>query len=89
MDKNKALLKIVKKLGSMAELARRLDVSRGYLNNIVKQRKPISPKLVRDLVFLSDGELTEEDLRPDIFYNPEKKKRQNNKNEKLAKRAKT
>ena len=78
MDTNKKLLKLVKKVGSMSELARLLGVSRGYVNNMIKQRKAISPKLVKELVFLSDGELTEEELRPDVFYNPKDKKNKKN-----------
>jgi len=77
MDKNKILLKVTKKVGSIAELARRLGVSRGHMNNIIKGTRAIPPKMVRELVFLSENKITEEELRPDIFYNPENKKKQN------------
>lgn len=69
MDSQKAVLKIVKKMGSMAELARQLGVSRGSVNDWVKGRRKIPARLVKKIVNLSDGELTEEDLRPDVFYN--------------------
>jgi DNA-binding transcriptional regulator YdaS (Cro superfamily) len=67
MKKNAALLKIVKRVGSITELAEILGVSRPHVGNWVYGRRKIPPRLVKKLVSLSGGEVTPEDLRPDIF----------------------
>jgi DNA-binding transcriptional regulator YdaS (Cro superfamily) len=68
MKKEEALRKVINKVGSGAELGRKLGVSNTIVWDWVGGRKPIPAKLVRKLVELSQGEITESDLRPDIFY---------------------
>lgn len=68
MSRQDALRKIIRKAGSMAELARLLNTSRSYVNDWEKGRAAIPPRFVRKLVVLSEGEVLESDLRPDIFY---------------------
>lgn len=67
MKPKTALLKIVNKVGSIAELGRRLNVSRGHVSNWIAGRRTIPIKKVRELVLLSEGEITKKDLRPDVF----------------------
>jgi DNA-binding transcriptional regulator YdaS (Cro superfamily) len=76
MNKQQALMKIITKVGSQSELARRLGVTRDYVNHMVKGRSQISSKLVKKLVLLSEGEITEKDLRPDIFYDEFEEKKE-------------
>ena len=71
MKKEKPLSKVINRVGSMSELARRLGVSRAYVNDWEKGRKKIPATLVKKLVALSDGEVTAYDLRPDVFYDYE------------------
>ena len=68
MNKIDALTKIVKRVGSQAELARKLGVSRNYVYGMLKGKNQISSRLVKKLVYLSQGEVTEHELRPDVFY---------------------
>lgn len=68
MKKNEFLLKIIKKVGSQAELARRIGVDRRNLNDWVHGKASISGKYVNKLVAMSEGEVRASDLRPDLFY---------------------
>lgn len=74
MKKNKPLLKIVKEVGSVSELAKRLGVSQPAVSNWLSGIRKIPSEKVRILVELSDGKVTEEDLRPDVFYKPKKQR---------------
>jgi len=74
MKKNKPLSKIIKEVGSVSELARQLNVSQPYVSHWLAGRKPIPATKVRLIVELSNGKVTEEELRPDIFYEPRKRK---------------
>lgn len=67
MNTKNALLKIVKIVGSQAELARQLKVSQGNVSDWIDGRRNVPAKKVRPLVLLSKGTITEKDLRPDIF----------------------
>ena len=67
MNTKSALLKIVKIVGSQAELARQLKVSQGNISDWIVGRRNVPAKKVRPLVLLSKGTITEKDLRPDIF----------------------
>jgi len=74
MGQNKVLSKIVTKVGSVSEVARQLGVSRQSVSGWLNSHRPISAKAVKQLVALSDGEVTEEQLRPDVFYEPKREK---------------
>jgi DNA-binding transcriptional regulator YdaS (Cro superfamily) len=67
MKQNKAILKLVKKYGSITELANQIGVSRTYVGHWLHGRRPIPVALVKKLALLSEGELKREDFRPDIF----------------------
>jgi DNA-binding transcriptional regulator YdaS (Cro superfamily) len=73
MKKNKPLLKIIKEVGSATELAKKLKVSQPYVSHWLSGRKPIPATKVKLLVELSNGKVTEEELRPDVFYDPKEK----------------
>jgi DNA-binding transcriptional regulator YdaS (Cro superfamily) len=73
MRTNEAIKKVVKKVGSMAELGRLLGASTGNVSDWVAGRRAIPARFVRKLVTISEGEVTEQDLRPDVFYDDEKK----------------
>ena len=73
MKKNKPLLKIVKEIGSVSELAVLVGVSQPTVSNWLSGRKAIPATKVRLLVELSNGKVSEEDLRPDVFYKPKSK----------------
>lgn len=73
MKKNKPLLKIVKEIGSVSELAALVGVSQPTVSNWLSGRKAIPATKVRLLVELSNGKVSEEDLRPDVFYKPKSK----------------
>ena len=72
---NKQLLKIVKEVGSVSELAKLLNVSHSYVSNWVAERKKIPAEKVRLLVALSNGKVQDFDLRPDVFYEPKVNKK--------------
>ena len=76
MKPKEALLKIVKKVGTQAKLAELLGVNETYVSSMINERYKVSHKLVRKLILLSEGEITESDLRPDLFYDytPQEKK---------------
>jgi len=74
MRQNKVLLKIVEKVGSISEVAKLVGVSRQSVSMWLNNHRPISAKAVKQLVALSDGEVTEEQLRPDVFYEPKREK---------------
>lgn len=67
MKENKALLKVVKKVGSIQELARELAVSRGYVSHWIHGRRKIPPELIKKIIELSEGEIKKKDLRPDLY----------------------
>ena len=68
MEKNVALSKIIKEVGSVSDLAKILGVSQSYVSNWLSGDREIPATKVRLLVGLSNGKVTEEDLRPDVFY---------------------
>lgn len=67
MKKNFALVKVIKKVGSMKALSDKLGVSASYISHLAKGRKKIPIKYLSKLVKLSDGEVTREELRPDVY----------------------
>lgn len=67
MKQNKAILKLVQKYGSLTALANRIGVSRGSVAHWLYGRRKVSVKLVKKIIELSEGELTREDIRPDVY----------------------
>jgi len=67
MKKHKALEKIIKKVGSLTKTARVLGISNSYLCHLKEPERNIPIKYVKKLIELSDGEVTKEDLRPDVY----------------------
>lgn len=70
MKQHKSLSKIVKEVGSVSELAKKVGVSQPYVSQWLSRKKPIPATKVKLLVALSNGKVTEEELRPDVFGNP-------------------
>lgn len=73
MKKHKALLKVIKEVGSATKLAKELNVSLPHLSNWVNGRRKIPATKVRFIVKLSNGKVTEDELRGDVFYDLEEK----------------
>mgnify|MGYP003353043352 CR=1 FL=1 len=73
MKQNKSLAKIVKEVGSVSELAKQLGVSQPCVSNWLSGKRQIPATKVKLLVELSNGKVSEEDLRPDVFCKPKRK----------------
>lgn len=67
MKQNKAMSKIVKKVGSSKKLAELLGITRPYASNLLNGDRPVPVKYVKKLVELSEGEVKKRDLRPDVY----------------------
>ncbi len=67
MKKEKALMKVIEKVGSTNELARILGCSASYVSNWTSGYRKIPIKYVKKIVELSEGELRKKDLRPDVY----------------------
>ena len=67
MKKNLALIKVIRKVGSMTKLANKLNVSPSFISHLAKGRKKIPARYVKKLVELSEGEVMKKDLRPDLY----------------------
>lgn len=67
MKKNKAFLKVITKVGSMAELGRILGVSTSQISHLASGRAKVPYKHIKKLIKLSEGEITREELRPDLY----------------------
>lgn len=74
MEKNKPLLKIVKEVGSVSELAKRIGVTQPCVSHWLSGIRKIPATKVKLLVELSNGKVREEDLRPDVFNTLHKRK---------------
>jgi len=74
MKQSKPLQKVIDEVGSVSELARLLDVSQPYVSHWLAGRKKIPATKVKLLVELSNGKVTEEELRPDVFGKPKLRK---------------
>lgn len=70
MKENKPLLKIVKEVGSVSKLAKLIGSSQPTVSNWLSKRQSIPATKVKLLVKLSNGKVTEEELRPDVFGKP-------------------
>lgn len=64
---HRPLMKIVNEVGSVTDLADLLKVSRTYVSNWLHNQRPIPATQVKKLVELSNGKVTEKELRPDVF----------------------
>lgn len=67
MGKNKALLLIIKKVGSMTELARILGCSKSSISLWANGKSPIPTKYLNILIKLSGNKVLKKDLRPDLY----------------------
>jgi DNA-binding transcriptional regulator YdaS (Cro superfamily) len=65
--KNKALAKIVKKLGSLKTLGEILGCSKSTVSRWVNGIHPIPTQHIKKLVELSEGGVKKKDLRPDVY----------------------
>jgi DNA-binding transcriptional regulator YdaS (Cro superfamily) len=73
MKKHKALSKIIKEVGSVSELAKRIKVTQPCVSHWLSGIRKIPATKVKLLVELSNGKVSEEELRPDVFCKPRKK----------------
>lgn len=53
--------------GGQAELARRINKSASFVNQLVNNKRPVPPLLCAHIERAVDGQVTREELRPDIF----------------------
>jgi DNA-binding transcriptional regulator YdaS (Cro superfamily) len=53
--------------GSKASLAKKIGVSKTWMSLIVSGRQKCSPELAVKIFMATEGKVTREDLRPDIF----------------------
>jgi DNA-binding transcriptional regulator YdaS (Cro superfamily) len=67
MSKHKALMKIVKQVGSVTELAEILGCNKSNVSRWINGKVPIPLKHIDTLIKLSKGELRKRDLRPDLY----------------------
>lgn len=67
MKENKAILKIIKKVGTIQKVADEVGVSRPYVSHWLHNRRKIPPELIKKLVKLSNNEVAKKDLRPDLY----------------------
>lgn len=68
---NKAFLKVIESVGSKSELAKLLGYSVSHIRAILCGAKNVPAKVVLKLVELSNGSVTAQQLRPDVFYSKE------------------
>lgn len=54
-------------LGSQAELALRLGVSRGYISQLISGHRKVPAQYCRSIESMTDGAVTRYELRSDIF----------------------
>lgn len=62
-----AIQNAVEILGSQTALAAKIGVSPSFVNQLVNGLRPVPPKLCRRIETATGGEVTKQDLRPDIF----------------------
>lgn len=53
--------------GGQASLARLINKSASFVNQLVTGRRPVPPALCGDIEAAVDNQVTREDLRPDVF----------------------
>lgn len=67
MKKNRALFKVIKKVGSMTNLSVILGCSKSNVSRWANGIHEVPAKYVKKLTLLSEGEITKKDLRPDLY----------------------
>lgn len=63
----KNMKKIMKKVRTPSGLARLLEVTPAFAGRVARGIDPVPLKSCRDLEYYMDGEVTAEELRPDVF----------------------
>jgi DNA-binding transcriptional regulator YdaS (Cro superfamily) len=53
--------------GGQAALAARISVSSSFISQMIRGTRPVPPKLCRAIEAATEGRVTREELRPDIF----------------------
>ena len=66
----KAMKKVLAIIGSQAELARQLDVSPQFINQVYKEGRPMPSIHCRKIKYITNGAVMEWELRPDVFDPP-------------------
>jgi DNA-binding transcriptional regulator YdaS (Cro superfamily) len=66
----KAIKKVLGIIGSQAELARQLNVSPQFINQVCKEGRPMPSIHCRKIKHLTQGRVMEWELRPDVFDPP-------------------
>lgn len=56
--------------GAKVELARKIGVSKTWMSQLISGREKCSPMLANKIAEATEGLVTREDLRPDIFGGP-------------------
>lgn len=64
---NKALLKVIKEVGSRSDFADIIGYSESHVRCMLCGARKVPPKIVNLLVELSNGKVSANELRPDIF----------------------
>jgi DNA-binding transcriptional regulator YdaS (Cro superfamily) len=54
-------------VGGRSVLAARISVSSSFISQMITGTRPIPPKLCRAIEVATEGRVTREELRPDIF----------------------
>jgi DNA-binding transcriptional regulator YdaS (Cro superfamily) len=67
----KAINKAIKIVGSQAELARKLEVSPQFINQVYKEGRPLPSTLCKKIKVATGGKVMEWELRPDVFDQPQ------------------
>ena len=69
----KAVLKAVKICGSQAALAEKLGVTQGFISQLARGERPVPATLCRGIELATDGKVTREQLRRDVFGAPKRR----------------
>ena len=67
MKQEKALMKVIEKVGSARRLANILGCSPSYISNWTSGYRKVPIKYVKKIVELSEGQVKRKDLRPDVY----------------------
>jgi DNA-binding transcriptional regulator YdaS (Cro superfamily) len=61
-------------VGNQSELARLIGINKNHLSNVICGRGQLPAKYCRQIEALTNGDVTAEELRPDVFLLPSSKK---------------
>ncbi len=61
------ILKAIDACGTQEELAKRIEVSQGFVSQLARGVRPVPPALCRRIEEATGGAVTREVLRPDVF----------------------